>query len=367
MEIGVAREIKPQEGRVGLMPAEVRALVETGHGLLVETGAGLLSGIVDAEYEEAGAAIVDGPAAVYGGAELIVKVKEILPDEYDLLEPRHILFTNLHSALNRELTDVMLDVGLSAVAAEETHEKGSPNCPLAGEIGALEGVRLCLSPHGGGGRHFKSHFGVPALKAIVLGLGMVGQGALRTLIGLGVSVVGLDISERARFQAALQFSDADFTTDDVTALPAYLGDVDLVVNCVLWPKHRDDHLIDRAMLKIMKPTAVIADISCDTAGAVETTRPTTWADPVYAVDGIRHFCVDNIPGAAPVAASAGYSQAIYPWVDLIAEVGVLEACRSHDWLARGLTCHGGVLVLEETGRLQNRPFTPLEQLLAELA
>jgi alanine dehydrogenase len=364
MEISVAKEIKPQEGRVGLMPREVRGLVEGGHGVLVETGAGVLSGAGDDDYISAGAEIVAGPAEAYGAGDMVVKVKEILPEEFRYLDARHILFTNLHSALNRELTDKMLDVGLSAISAENTHEKGSPNCPLAGEIGALEGVRLCLAPHGGSGRHFMPHFGAPALKAVVIGLGMVGQGALRTLIGLSVSVVGLDIQERARFHTQLQYSGADFEADDISALPGHLADADLIVNCVMWPKHRDDHLIDRNMLKTMKPTAVIADISCDTAGAIETTRPTTWADPVYVADGIRHLCIDNLPGAAPVTASAGYSEAILPWVKLIAYAGVMAACRKEAWLARGLTCRNGVLILEETGHLQDRAFTPLEDYLA---
>lgn len=364
MKISVAKEIKAQEGRVGLMPREVRALVDGGHELFLETGAGVLSGAGDDDYTAAGASIVPGPAETYAAGEMIVKVKEIMPDEYEHLVARHILFTNLHSALNRELTDKMLEVGLSAISAENTHEKGSPNCPLAGEIGALEGVRLCLAPHGGTGRHFMPHFGAPALKAVVLGLGMVGQGALRTLIGLRASVVGLDISERARFHTQLQYSDADFRAADISTLPDHLADADLIVNCVLWPKHRDDHLIGRAMLKTLKPTAVIADISCDTAGAIETTRATTWADPVYVEEGIRHLCVDNLPGAAPVTASAGYSQAILPFVKLIADNGIMDACRAAPWLAKGLTCRDGVLLLDETGRLQDRPYTPLEKYLA---
>lgn len=365
MKIGIPKEIKPQEGRVALLPAHVEELVREGHDVCVEKDAGLLSGAQDKDYAAAGAQIAETAAQVFETSELIVKVKEPLDPEYGLYKSHHILFTNVHSAADRPLTDHLLNVGLTAIAAEDTHQHGSPNCPLAGEVGAFEGVRLCLGPQGGSGRHFMPHFGAPALKAVVLGLGAVGSGALRTLLRLGCSVTGLDISPASRMQAGLDWAGSDFTTADTDALPGLLGDSDLIVNCVLWPKHRDDHLIDRAMLGAMKPTAVIVDISCDEGGAIETTRATTWADPVYVEDGIRHFCVDNIPGAVPVTASAGYGAALLPFVKLIGEVGAIEACRRESWLARGLTCVDGELILEETGRVQNRPFTPLEEFLAD--
>jgi alanine dehydrogenase len=208
------------------------------------------------------------------------------------------------------------------------------------------------------------HFGAAPARAVVLGLGRVGRGALRTLLGLGLSVVGLDVHADARRTAALDWCRADFRADDIANLAEHLPDADMVFNCVLWDKHRSDHLLTRAMLKTMKPTAVIVDISCDEAGAVETSRPTTWDDPVYVEEGIRHFCVDNVPGAVPAAASAGYSEAILPMVRLIAEHGALEACRREPWLARGLTCARGVLTLEEAARVQNRDFTPVADFLA---
>ncbi len=366
MDIGITKEIKPQEGRVALMPREVLQLIDAGHRVRVETNAGVLSGCSDTDYKSAGAEILDDAKSVYAENEMIVKVKEILPAEYGLLSGKHILYTNIHSASNRELTDVLLDVGLSGISAEDTHQDGSPNCPLAGEVGAFEGVRLCLAPHGGRGRHFMPHFGSPALKAVVIGLGLVGQGAVRTLTQLGASVTGLDIISRARKNAALTWSGNDFVADDVSNLEKHLEDADLVINCVLWPKHRDDHLISRAMLKQLKPTTVIVDVSCDEGGAVETCRGTSWDDPVYEVDGIRHFCVDNIPGAVPVTASAGYSQAIFPFVSLIADIGVIEACKRESWLAKGLTCHDGNLILAETARVQDREFTAIEDYLPGL-
>ncbi len=364
MDIGVPREIKSQEGRVALLPAQVASLAAAGCRVRVERGAGGLSGAEDRDYEGAGADLLNDAAEVYAASELIVKVKEILSEEYGYLRREHVVLTNLHTALNRGLTDKLLEVGLIGISAEEMHASGSPNSPLAGEVGALEGVRLCLAPHGGTGRHFMAHYGASALSAIVIGLGGVGQGALRTLTRLGCSVTGLDLDGGAQFRAGLTFSGHDFTAASVEALPGLLPEADMVVNCVLWDKQRSDHLITRAMLKTMKPTAVLVDISCDTAGAIETSRPTTWADPVYVVDGIRHYCVDNIPGAVPATASAGYARALLPFVERIAKLGPIEACRQDRWLARGLTCADGTLLLEETGRLQDRPFTPVETYLS---
>ncbi|TNE34578.1 MAG: alanine dehydrogenase [Alphaproteobacteria bacterium] len=364
MKIAIPKEIKPQEGRVALMPEQIKALAEAGHEVFLQSGAGGLTGVTDAEYEAAGAKIVSDAAAAYAAGELIVKVKEILPPEFDLLEKRHVLLTNIHSANDRRQLDHLLSVGLIAIAAEDTHQFGSPNCPLAGEVGAFEGVRLSLAPHGGTGRHFMAHFGAPASKAVVLGLGHVGRGALRTLLSLGIEVVGLDINAGARKQASLDWHDKRFTAAPISDLDLYLGEADMIFNCVMWPKHRDDHLIARADLKKLKPSAVIVDISCDEAGAIETSHPTSWQDPVYVEDGIRHFCVDNIPGAVPVASSAGYGAALLPHVLSIAEHGALEACRRDPWLARGLTCAGGTLTYEEAARIQKRDHVPTKDYLA---
>lgn len=365
MRIGVPRETKPQEGRVALLPRQIKALTERGHQVVVQQHAGAASGARAEDYVAAGARIVNDNQSVFSEAQLIVKVKEILPDEYDLLRPEHIIFTNIHGAADPPQIDRFLEVGLTAIAAEETHEFGSPNSVLAGEIGALEGVRLVLATHGGTGRHFMGHFDTSPARALVLGLGQVGRGTLRTLLGLGLSVVGLDVNAGARREALLCWHDRDLEVDDIDALPDYLGAVDLVINCVLWDKTSCGHLITREMLQTLRRGAVIVDISCDPGGAIETSRVTTWDDPVYEIEGVRHFCVDNIPGAAPVTASAGYAQAILPHIELIAEHGPLEACRLDLWLARGLTCADGVLTSAEVARVQNRSYTPAAELLPQ--
>jgi len=367
MKIGIPREIKPQEGRIAFLPAQVRELVANGHEVFVEQGAGELSRVLDNEYIGAGATILPTGKDVFDKATLIAKVKEILPPEYPYLRKDHIIFTNIHAALNREQLDTMLAVGLTAVSAENTHQFGSPNCALAGEVGALEAVRLSLAPYGGTGRHFMSHFGEKAAKAVVLGLGHVGRGALRTLIGLGIRVVALDVWEGARKAVKMDWYKHDVIVDGVSALEEHIYDADMIINCVLWPKDRNDHLISREMLRKLKKGTIVVDISCDTAGAIETSRSTSWADPVYEEEGVRHFCVDNIPGAVPVTASAGYGEAILPKVKLIAEMGIVAACRKEAWIARGLTCVDGELLLAEAGRYQKREFTPIETWLERQA
>ena len=364
MRIGIPKEIKPQEGRAALLPRQVQRLTQAGHAVLVESGTGLLARASDQDYQAVGATVLPTAKEIFDKAQLIVKVKEVLPPEYPLLRAEHIILTNIHAAMNQEELDVFLQVGLTAISAENTHSFGSPNCVLAGEVGALEAVRLCLATYGGTGRHFMGHFGEPALKALVLGLGNVGRGAVRTLLGLGATVIGLDVFEGARKAAALDWHDRNLLVGDVAELECHLEDVDAVVNCVLWPKERPDHLITRKMLGRLKPGAVIVDISCDRAGAIETSRPTTWADPVYEVDGVRHFCVDNIPGAVPVTASAGYGEALLDKILAIAGKGVVQACKDDPWLARGLTCAGGTLLLEEAARYQQRDFTPVQAWLA---
>lgn len=356
MRIAVPKESKPGEGRVALLPEQVGALTGAGHTVTVERGAGSRAGVDDAGYTAAGAILVDSAEAAFAAGELVVKVKEILPGEFRWLRRDHVVFTNLHSAADRAQLDRLLEVGLTAIAAEETHPNGSPNSVLAGEIGALEGVRLVLAPHGGTGRHFMGHFGAPAARALVVGLGGVGRGALRTLLGLGLDVIGFDVAERARQAAEIDWHGRSFRACDVDVLAAALPEADLVVNCALWDKRRGDHLIPRSALSAMRAGAVIVDIACDAGGAVETCRATTWESPIYVVDGITHFCVDNIPGAAPGTASAGYARAMAPNVALIAEHGALEACRRNPWLARGLTCAGGVLTLEEAATVQRRRY-----------
>ena len=365
MIIGVPKEIKPQEGRVALMPEQVKQLVGEGYNICIEKDAGSFSQASNDEYIAAGANMMNSINDIYEACDFIVKVKEFMPEEYSLIREEHVLLTNIHSAGNRELTDILLEKNCTAIAAEDTHQFGSPNCALAGEIGAFEGIRLCFAYNGGTGRHFYPHFGSPAMKVAVIGLGNVGRGTLRVLLSLGCDVTGFDISDGIIYRTEQDWDSRNFTATKIDNFSSQLPEFDLVINCVIWPKHRNDHLISREDLVRMKKTAVICDISCDEGGAVETCRATNWQDPTYKIDGITHFCVDNIPGSVPVAASSGYGRTLLVHIRNIMENGWKKACINDPYLARGLVCHNGILIHEETGKVQNRMVTNLHDFLID--
>ncbi|TCR61736.1 NAD(P)-dependent oxidoreductase [Bosea sp. BK604] len=362
MIIGLPRELKPDERRVALRPVEVGRLVEAGHEVVVETRSGADAGFSDTLYEASGARIAASAEAVFEQARLIVKVHELQQNEPSLLRPEHILLASLYCEANRGRLDTLLHAGITAFAVEHVVRPLSASSVLGGEIGALEGVRLLLAPHGGTGRHFAGHFGLEPARALVVGLGTAGRGALRVLLGLGMSVAGFDIDPLALEQARLDWPGRDFTARPVEDLPEHLPGADLVLNCVLWDKMRRDHLITRAMLGRMKRGAVIVDVAADRAGAVETSVPTTWLSPIYQVQGITHFCVENLPSASPEAASTGYSRMIYDTVAAIAEHGAIDAARRDAALGRGLICAGGKLVHAGAAQVQGLSFTPLAAL-----
>ncbi|MGO4676629.1 alanine dehydrogenase [Bosea sp. 2YAB26] len=362
MIIGLLRELKPDERRVALRPVEVRRLVELGHEIVVETQSGVAAGFGDDLYAGAGARIAAAPQVVFQDARLLVKVHEPQQHEPALLKRDHILLASLYCEANRARLNVLLQAGVTAFAVEHVVRPLSASSALGGEIGALEGARLLLAPHSGTGKHFAGHFGLAPARALVIGLGTAGRGALRVLLGLGMSVAGFDIDCLALEQSRLDWPGRDFTALHVDNLPTHLPEADLVVNCVLWDKTRRDHLITRAMLGEMKRGAVIVDVAADRAGAIETSMPTTWLSPVYQVQGITHFCVENLPSASPEAASTGYSRMIFEAVASIAGHGPIEGARRDPTLARGLVCSDGKLLHAGAAQLQGLTLTRLDAL-----
>ncbi len=365
MRIGLLKENKANEGRVALLPTHVRQLVEDGHSVMVQSGAGMASGYPDAKYVAAGAAIALDRETVFDKCELLVKVKELTAVEYPLLRCNHIVVANLHTANDRPLTDALLSSGCTAISIEECHEFGSTNCTTAGEIAALEAVHHALRPYGGPGRHFANRFGERGLIALVMGIGRTGLGVIRVLSGLGVTVFAYNRDRARREAAQLDYPNVRF--EPIRNLHVMLPVADLIFNCTLWQKGSTDHLIRREDLKRLTPTAMLVDVSCDPAGAIETSRPTSWDNPVYEVNGIRHWCVDNIGGAVPVSSSRGYADGTIHQIRAIADLGPIEACRRSQWLARGLTCDGGTLLFAETARVQDRPYTHSTSFLARRA
>jgi alanine dehydrogenase len=315
MRIAIPTEIKAQEGRVGLVPAACGELVRHGHEVLVQSGAGARSGYGDGAYEQAGARVLPDAASVYGEGQLIVKVKEPLDGDLALLRADHTLFCYLHLAANRALAERLRELGLTAVAFETVREGDSlpllaPMSEIAGRLGVQVGTHLLHQPQGGKGLMLG---GLPSTSrghVVVLGAGVAGGAAVEAAAALGARVTVFDIS-RERMAAMRRLG------GHVTALYAYqqaiaetLADADLLIGAVLLPGRRAPHLVTRAMLKGMAPGGVVVDISVDQGGCIETTRATTYEDPVYVEEGLSHFCVTNMPGAVPRTASQALSASL---------------------------------------------------------
>ena len=330
MIVGVPREIKREEFRVGLTPAGARELVKAGHRVLIETGAGVGSGFSDQEYVAAGATI-QGREAVFAEAGLIVKVKEPLPAEFELLRQEAALFTYLHLAPNPDLARLLLAKKITALAYETLEQDGrlpllSPMSEVAGRMAPLMGCFFLQQCHGGTGILPTGVSGVRPGKLLVLGSGVVGANAAKVGDGIGMETVIL-----GKNPAALRRIDELFQ-GRVKALPISaqaldheLADADIVVGAVLVPGGRAPVLISRAMLARMKQGAVIVDVSVDQGGCAETSRPTTHDAPVFTVDGIVHYCVANMPGAYPRTSTIALTNATLPYIKLLAAHGVDRA------------------------------------------
>lgn len=364
MIIGTFKELKSGESRVVLTPTEVAELTKNGHTVLIGTGTGELAGFSDEEYMEAGAAIRESMEQVYAQSDMIVKVKELLPEEYDLLRKNQIIFTCIHPAANRELVDVLINKEVIAFTAEDTHQFGSPNGEVAGKLGALWGAHYLLSVNGGMGKLVCGIGGVPGIQALVIGGGIVGRSATSVLASLGAHVTMMDVNIGVLREAQyLLPKGVDTMFSSQSNIRKVLPHVDLVLNCVKWPKQRTDHLITRDMLKLMRKKSVIVDISADVGGAIETYRPTTYDQPTYVVDDVIHFGVDNIPGAAPHTTSIAYAASVFPHIKSIADHGPEEAARRNAYLRRGLTTYKGIVTHEETSLIQQRERIQAESVL----
>ena len=370
MIIGVPKEIKNNEFRVAITPPGVAALVSTGHHLLIEGRAGRGSGISDDAYQAAGAEIVAAAQTVYRTAEMVLKVKEIFPVEYGFLREGQILFTFLHSANNPDETQALLDRKVIAFAYEDiTTDDGetpllTPMSEIAGEVGLLMGAYHMLSINGGSGILIGGAVGAEPARVAILGAGNVGLGAARYAIGLGADVTVLDIAmDKLREVRRKVFPQAKTLFLNDYNVRSVLPHLDLLINAVKWPPRATRHIITRDMLKLMKRDALIVDISCDPAGAVETCVATSHDRPVYEVEGIRHFCVDNLPSAVARTSSYSLCNHTLPYVQEIADKGWLEAVKTNLSLRRGLGFVLGHLTFKPAAEAQNRLYTPPESVI----
>jgi alanine dehydrogenase len=369
MIIGIPKELKRNEYRVALTPSGVRVIIERGHVVLVEYGAGKGSGFSDQDYENGGAKLLNAEQ-VYSQSEMIYKVKEILPQEYAYMREGLIVFTYLHTNAYIEMTEIMLKKNVTGIAySDVSDEKGKfpllkPMSELAGKGGFIAGLNLMQSINGGNGRLLARIHGCQTPHVTIIGAGSAGLGAADLAIGFGnqVSILDIDLDrlEQLKYQLA---PNVELLYSSRENLVRCLERTDLLINCILWDKTRKDHLVSRKDLELMNADSIIVDVACDDAGAIETCCSTTHADPIYYEEGIMHYCVDNIPSGFSRTASIMLSAATLPYALAIANKGVDAAITNDVHLRRGLTFYNGDLTLKETADKHNLVYTdPLESI-----
>ncbi|MES2657142.1 MAG: alanine dehydrogenase [Verrucomicrobiota bacterium] len=340
MNIGVPKEIKAQENRVSMIPGSVAELVKRGHRVLVERGAGEGASFPDAQYVAAGAIIMESPEAVFAEAELIVKVKEPQPSEVALLGPQHILFTYLHLAANKQLTESLMASGCAAIAYETIEVNRhlpllEPMSEIAGRMSAIVGSYHLAKHCGGRGSLLGGVPGVAPGRVVVLGGGTAGVNAARVATGIGADVTILEVDfERMRFLDITMGSHTVYSNE--ANLSDLLPRVDLVIGAVLVPGAKAPKLITREMLRLMPQGSVFVDIAVDQGGCAETTRPTTHDDPTFVEEGVLHYCVANMPGAYSRTATQALNNVTHPWTMLIADKGLIGACQIRKELLGGI-------------------------------
>ncbi len=348
MIIGVPKEIKDQEYRVALLPSAAYQLIRRGHQVLVERNAGAGSGYPDSDYEQAGATMVSEHAAVFDQAELVVKVKEPLPIEYPLLRPGQILFTYLHLAADRRLTETLIKSGVTGLAYETIELNHrlpllEPMSEIAGRMSILVGGYFLAKHCGGSGVLLGGVPGVLPGKVVVLGGGTSGINAARMAQGMGADVTILEVDlERMRF-LDITLHTAHTLYSNEAHLMELLPSVDLLIGAVLVPGARAPKLIRREMLRRMRPGSVLVDIAIDQGGCAETSRPTTHHDPVFTEEGVIHYCVANMPGAYARTATQALTNITYRYIELLADSGLQEACRLQPALLGGINIMAGKL------------------------
>jgi len=374
MKIGVPSEVKTDEYRVGMTPAGVRELVDAGHEVVVQQGAGIGSGIADADYAAQGATVLPDADAVFGAAEMIVKVKEPQPDEVARLESRHLLFTYLHLAPARELTHGLMNSGATCVAYETVTDRNgrlpllAPMSEVAGKIATQAGAFMLERPLGGRGILLGGVPGVAAANVMVIGGGVVGLRAALIAIGMEATVFVYDRNiDRLRELDLIFGGRADTCFASTLAIEERLPEVDLVIGAVLVAGAKAPHVVSREQLRIMKPGAVLVDVAIDQGGCFETSRPTTHTDPTYEVDGITHYCVANMPGAVPVTSTYALTNATMPYVLQLANEGVQGASAANPGLKEGVNVVAGQVTNAPVAEAVGVPYVPVDEALGQLA
>lgn len=351
MIIGTPKEIKNNEFRVGLNTASVMTLTKQGHRVILETNAGIGSGISDKDYIAAGATIVDSAKDVYANAEMIVKVKEPLTPEYELIREGQILFTYFHFASSKILTEAMVKSKAICIAYETVEDqKGrlpllTPMSEVAGRMSVQQGAKYLEKPQGGKGQLLGGVPGSAPAKVMIIGAGVVGTEAAKMAAGLGAQVLLLDINlDRLRYLSEILPQNVTPLYSSQESIAKHISDCDLVIGAVLIPGAKAPKIISRKMLKNMEKGTVLVDVAVDQGGCFESCQPTTHEQPTYVVDDVVHYCVANIPGAVPMTSTNALNNSTLPFVQLIAKQGWKKACANNESLKKGLSIYEGKIV-----------------------
>ncbi len=369
--VGVPKEIKTGENRVGATPAGVDALVKAGHRILVEKGAGEGSGFSDEEYRRAGAEIVPTAADAWG-AEMVLKVKEPIESEYGFFREGLILFTYLHLANPElgELTKLLMESKVAAVAYE-TVELPDGELPLlepmsevAGKMAVQVAAHYLERPSGGRGKLLGGVPGVRPCTVVVIGVGTVGRNAVEVALGMGANVIAIDLRiDRLRYLSEILHGNLVTLSSNPHNVAEAVKRADVVIGAVLVHGARAPHVVTREMVKSMKPGSVIVDVAIDQGGCIETSRPTTHSDPIYVEEGVIHYCVTNMPGAVPRTSTYALTNATLPYVLELANLGFVEAVKSNSALAKGVNVYDGHVTFEAVAKAHGLEYTPLVEAL----
>jgi alanine dehydrogenase len=368
--VGVPKEIKDMEGRVSMQPEGVAELVHHGHEVFVQAGAGEGAGFSDEEYDEAGARLVDGPNEVFESSDLIVKVKEPVPEEYDRFREGQQLFTYLHLAADKGLTEFLMERKINSIAYE-TVEASDGSLPLltpmsevAGRMSVQAAAHHLESPQGGAGLLLGGVPGTPAAKVTIVGGGVVGTEAAKIALGMRALVSVLDINpKRLAYLSDIFEGRADLVIPNRARTAAYVRQADVVIGAVLVHGAKAPKLVTREMVASMRPGSVVADVAIDQGGCIETARPTTHSDPTYVEEGVVHYCVANIPGAVARTSTLALTSATLPYLIKIADKGIEGAATEDETLAKGLSTLRGDLVSEPVAEAHDLSYTDAGKIL----
>jgi alanine dehydrogenase len=370
MIVGLPKEIKDNEYRVGLTPAGVRALTDAGHKVVVERSAGEGSGFADELYETAGARLIDAADDVWAEAEMVVKVKEPIAPEYPRMKEGLVLFTYLHLAPDPKQTEALLQNKVTGIAYETiTDRKGTlplltPMSEVAGRMAVQVGAQYLEKMNGGRGVLLGGVPGVPAARVVIIGGGVVGTNAAKMAVGLGAQVTIVDRNlDRLRELDDIFLSKISTLASSAYAIHGAISEADLIIGAVLVPGAAAPRLVTREMLRDVPNGAVVVDVAVDQGGCIETTRPTTHSNPTYYEEGVLHYCVANMPGAVPRTSTFALTNATLPYVLRLANRGFLDAIKSDSGLKEGVNTYAGKLTYEAVATDQGLEYSPLDEML----